>query len=303
VGCTYKRTLWKNNQLHWEPRCEDDNTYSPKQCKGSIFDGTCFCVNTEGQRIFGREWYGKAANQTCACSRKVYELREQGNIATIHCTPDGNYEPLQCDMDSGLCYCVETETGETNGAVVPENQWKTLPCYNRTFWGDDGHYLRQCESSWAAWMKIRLEAKLHGLQEIYAGDISICDYDGSFAAKQSKNNRDNCVYKNDEQIADYFELQGVMQNMKCQCARDTVLSIEEGRPFTLRCEKKSGNYNMTSPYRNDEFVSCVDSDGFLYGPKEVPISHECCLLDSCKSQTVLDECKLLNIPTCDSILT
>lgn len=63
--CKFKRNLALTGQLHWRPECDLDGTYAPKQCKGTSQDGTCFCVDPEGNRIFGREDWGKAANQTC----------------------------------------------------------------------------------------------------------------------------------------------------------------------------------------------------------------------------------------------
>ena len=112
----------------------------------------------------------------------MYQLREEkGLISTLHCTYDGNYEELQCDSDSGLCYCVNSTTGALTGAILPESLWKDLPCYNKTSMGDN--YYRQCDSYWAATERINREARLHGLavsnfQKYY------CDYDGSFSKYQ-----------------------------------------------------------------------------------------------------------------------
>jgi len=64
-ACDYKRTLGLSNQLHWTPNCELDGTYSAKQCKGSVHDGVCFCADDNGERIFGREFWINAENQTC----------------------------------------------------------------------------------------------------------------------------------------------------------------------------------------------------------------------------------------------
>lgn len=78
------------------------------------------------------------------------ELRKMENlITTLHCSGDGNFEPLQCDTDSGLCYCVDPKSGRLNGAVVPAHEWKGLPCYSvnlTSSWDDKSQYLRRCES-------------------------------------------------------------------------------------------------------------------------------------------------------------
>lgn len=79
------------------------------------------------------------------------------------------------------------------GEVLPEHEWKNLPCYNSTAtnYDDDGRYLRRCESEWAAAKKIEIEAKLHGLTFDSPSGILVCDYDGSFGQKYTDviNNR------------------------------------------------------------------------------------------------------------------
>jgi len=64
--CMYKKSLFRLGLFHWDPQCNPDGSYAPKQCKGEYgVDGICFCVDTEGRRIFGREWRALAENQTC----------------------------------------------------------------------------------------------------------------------------------------------------------------------------------------------------------------------------------------------
>lgn len=77
--CVYRKSLYRQKFRdnddegddddvrwhHWDPVCEADGSFAPKQCKGSHFSGECFCVQRDGQRIFGREWRNQAENQTC----------------------------------------------------------------------------------------------------------------------------------------------------------------------------------------------------------------------------------------------
>lgn len=109
-------------------------------------------------------------------------MRCKGHIAAIHCSQDGNFEPLQCDLESGLCYCVEPETGKLTGAVLPEHKWKDLPCYSLNVTGGDptGTYLRVCESEMVAGLQISKEAKLHGIKDVLSVADLNCDYDGAF---------------------------------------------------------------------------------------------------------------------------
>ena len=62
-----------------------------------------------------------------ACSRKVQELKKAGRMdVTLHCMANGNYEPLQCDLD--VCFCVNSTTAQPYGATVARDMWKGLSC-------------------------------------------------------------------------------------------------------------------------------------------------------------------------------
>lgn len=63
-----------------------------------------------------------------ACSRQRANLETQGILSSIHCSPNGNFEPLQCN--SGVCWCADSQTGRVvNGTrAVPDHMWKHLSC-------------------------------------------------------------------------------------------------------------------------------------------------------------------------------
>ena len=65
--------------------------------------------------------------RSAACSRKVHQLKAAGRSdVTLHCLPNGNYDPLQCDQE--VCFCVNSTTAEPYGATVSRDMWKGLPC-------------------------------------------------------------------------------------------------------------------------------------------------------------------------------
>ncbi|CAL8109521.1 unnamed protein product [Orchesella dallaii] len=272
--CMFRKSLFRLELTHWDPDCEADGSFAPKQCKGTHYDGECFCVNRAGTRIFGREWRIQAENQTCACSRKVSELRARSLIATLHCAPDGNYEPLQCDTDSGICYCVDPDTGKMDGSSVPQYQWKNLPCFsvNLTNWEEDGKYLRKCESAFAGGRELQIFGKEHGTS-VEMREFK-CDYDGSYAPVQIASTNTQCVFKNGTRIKDYFKPND--KAMTCNCARDSEEYYPfHKRPLSLPCQMRTGNYDIA--YDFGSHASCMDSDGFLYGDM-VPSTYFCCLL-------------------------
>lgn len=126
--CTHTHHLTNNQLIQWLPKCDVNGNYEAKQCKGDRASGRCFCVNNNGDRIFGWDWWRNSENMTCACSRKRNDLESQGLITTLHCDQNGNFEELQCD--NGICWCAEPETGkiELDTIAVPESMWTMLPC-------------------------------------------------------------------------------------------------------------------------------------------------------------------------------
>jgi hypothetical protein len=131
---------------------------------------------------------------TCACSRQRFKAEASGRLdVTLHCLPNGNFEPLQCDM--GICWCADEYDGHIlKGTVaVPESLWTYLPCCkrsllnerdkmtlfldNESFHGDQ--YLRKCES--AAFAQKIMQKKLINRGAINAVPNQIrCNYDGTY---------------------------------------------------------------------------------------------------------------------------
>ncbi|KAJ4439845.1 hypothetical protein ANN_07973 [Periplaneta americana] len=167
----------------WTPRCIGTD-YAPIQCKGDKPTGKCFCVDVNGKRIFGEALWSEASNMTCACSRRVEELRANGRLdVTLHCDTQGNFEELQCD--NGVCWCAEERTGVPKSRVLPEGMMKTLPCYNATLVGSK--YLRQCESQQVAQARVIREMAAHKANNPNF-PYTNCDLDGSYGAVQQDTN-------------------------------------------------------------------------------------------------------------------
>ena len=110
----------------------------------------CFCYSKTGTRIFGFDWKDKSDKMKCrtfrtimpinsvvirvfssaVCSRLVDDLKKNPDNMdmTYHCSPNGNFEPLQCNR--GLCYCANVYSGQPISYSVAEQWWTTLPCCN-----------------------------------------------------------------------------------------------------------------------------------------------------------------------------
>ena len=83
----------KCTKYDWEKRCTPNGRYQRSQSKSSRFtidDSRKFCVDPEGNRIFGDsppDSNGENSNIQCRCSRKVWELNKQdrSDDVMLHC--------------------------------------------------------------------------------------------------------------------------------------------------------------------------------------------------------------------------
>ncbi|KAJ2944259.1 hypothetical protein O0L34_g18242 [Tuta absoluta] len=239
--------------------CLSNGKYAPVQCKGDMFVGRCFCVDEDGNRIFGQMWRSEASQMTCACSRRRSELEKEGrNDVTLHCTTHGDYEVLQCD--DGLCWCAEPKTGQPTVIPLPEEDMKYLPCYSARVMG--AQYLRKCESVVHALSKIHKEQSEHGTHFL-GNPITFCDYDGSFGPYQIQNGIAYCTGRDAKILGSWQASSSELGSMNCNCARDsTIFFPERGMEVTAIC---TGNGNYRPNQNSGDVFYCVDRDGYQVG--------------------------------------
>lgn len=103
-----------------------------------VFICRCFCVNEEGERIFGEVLYehiNRELINACQCSRFHEKLKKldfgfKKATLTARCTDDGSFDPLQCFGD--ICYCVEPTFGYSVSGpynmTLLGNNFIGLPC-------------------------------------------------------------------------------------------------------------------------------------------------------------------------------
>ncbi|GFG37486.1 hypothetical protein Cfor_09549 [Coptotermes formosanus] len=249
-SCQYEAD--ENNHISWRPRCNGSD-YAPVQCKGDRPTGRCFCVDKKGNRIFGEQQWAMVENMTCACSRRVQELWDQGRKdVTLHCDEQGNYEELQCD--NGICWCAEEKTGTPFSRILPENMMTMLPCYENANIGSG--YLRKCESLLIAQKRIEILMAAHGsINPNFP--YTNCELDGSYGAVQMEGNQLFCAWKDKTRIETYAAELSAMPTMNCRCALDRKMY---GDKIQHHCQG-NGNY-MPQQYTNNGTKYCIDSDGF-----------------------------------------
>ncbi|EDS29715.1 conserved hypothetical protein [Culex quinquefasciatus] len=245
-------------EVSWTPTCDSSGRFQPVQCRGDLLHGRCFCYSSTGRRIFGSEWRGRATDMTCACSRLRSDLEASGRQdVTLHCSSNGNFEPLQCD--GGVCWCVEPKTGQPLPqvpAVLP-SMWTKLPCYNSTQHGD--RYLRQCESAATAQKLVQQKFTVHGHTEVALADV-VCDYDGSYGPYEVQEGIAYCTWRDGQRIAQFQMSTLKLKQMTCNCARDQKIFAGAGLELKLLCD---GNGNYAKLQDNNGELFCVDRDGFV----------------------------------------
>uniref|UniRef100_A0A182K001 Thyroglobulin type-1 domain-containing protein n=1 Tax=Anopheles christyi TaxID=43041 RepID=A0A182K001_9DIPT len=279
------------DSVKWVPQCDSRGRFAPKQCLGDDpINGRCFCYSAEGKRIFGWSWRNQAQSMTCACSRRRAELEAEGRIdVTLHCTPNGNYEELQCDQ--GVCWCADTKTGwqDAGTRAVPQELWNSLPCYNETLHGVQ--YLRRCESVAFSQILQRKQFIIRGHTDVTFTD-TLCEYDGGYGRYMIEGQEAACTWHDGTKLNPYRTSLRTLSAMNCNCARDEKLFMLAGQKLALACEG-NGNY-VPLQSRNGELF-CVDPNGYVVA-ENVPdqtnsfILHCYCIIIT----------SAVDPPTCDS---
>ncbi|XP_032520796.2 thyroglobulin-like [Danaus plexippus] len=236
--------------------CLENGQYAPVQCKGDTFTGRCFCSDEKGNRIFGQMWRSEAQDMKCACSRRRHEIENsEKRISTLHCSPSGDYERLQCD--NGICWCADPSTGQPTAPPLPQEDMKILPCHSAGLIGEN--YLRRCESIVNALAGIAKDQAEHGTNFL-GNPTTFCDYDGSYGPYQIQNGIAYCTGRDGKILGSWQVVSSSMAGMNCNCARDTMIYLpEKGMTVSEVC-LPNGNYRA---YQNAGDVPyCVDSDGY-----------------------------------------
>ncbi|KAG8230535.1 hypothetical protein J437_LFUL011537 [Ladona fulva] len=192
---------------------------------------------------------------TCACSKEVNSIIALGlrSDVSLHCSSNGNYETLQCD--DGLCWCADYKTGLPLYSIVPEKMMNLLPCYQDD---DSFQYLRECESAAVATGRIKDFLFKHGTK-FSNMDSDRCDFDGSYGKFQVVENQLRCTWKDRSYIQGYATQLSEINNVTCNCARDSIIFKLSGKIQRLECQ---GNGNYAKKQFSEGKAFCVDSDGY-----------------------------------------
>lgn len=119
----------KLGSLRPRPNCDGDGLYKPTVC---IPGQNCFCVNEDGERIFGDGIDSDRISfeMKCECARMADTARtvihKKFPIMTARCDSSGSYDELQCMKD--MCFCVEKHGALRSRLANITTELSQLPC-------------------------------------------------------------------------------------------------------------------------------------------------------------------------------
>ncbi|XP_063585643.1 uncharacterized protein LOC134763037 isoform X2 [Penaeus indicus] len=128
----------------YKPNCDEYGRYAGRQCSPG---STCYCVNTEGERLFGEAPVTEKDTIDCACASYWQDTESRGLNMGLRCLPNGNFDTLQCA--DKMCYCFDPQTGTISFGPFPDFMMEDLACYDEAIHGSI--YKRACELALDEW--------------------------------------------------------------------------------------------------------------------------------------------------------
>ncbi|KAJ9595074.1 hypothetical protein L9F63_013639, partial [Diploptera punctata] len=258
-----KQGTWGSTQMR--PLCTARGEYFPAHCIGSSI---CYCVNPEGERIFGEAAYtGPAMQQsmTCECSLanwKADQLAKEMGIQNIpiHCLEDGSYDLLQCIHN--MCRCLNSDTktpDEKAGVVLEMNLMEDNPqCFDAKI-HEANKYKRTCEEKLEEALDEIELLKEEGITPM-GTNLPNCQYDGRYDRVMINNTYKQCVDPDGNILEQYIltRTDTLSEQMDCNCARTRwLLQREKHTELPTCCE--NGNFRKMQCRRGKCY--CVDCNG------------------------------------------
>ncbi|XP_068893390.1 thyroglobulin-like [Tenebrio molitor] len=279
--CTRARAEYDNRKvdgtlgtMQVRPNCDDDGFYKPYKC---LPGQTCFCVDNEGERIFGEIPYTSIAELTmkCECSRKQKQA-EKFIGRTLHpneyfrCTENGDYDVIQCIDDK--CMCTDPLDGiptyPTTASINMEDiSNKTLDCFIEGV-HETGKFYYACAESYLEILDEDNKYKANGFDAVFGSKFPNCTIDGKYAPIQLNVEKEEvfCADPDGLQIEEYgMHLSENTGSMNCNCARSKRFLPKDSTEDLVCCP--NGNYRKYQCRRG--VCYCVDTDGYQNGNEEV----------------------------------
>lgn len=236
-----------------KPNCDEYGLYSAVQCTPG---STCYCVNLEGERLFGEGPFTQQEEMNCICSRYWEDTLDKGLDLGMRCLPNGNFDPLQC-IDQQYCFCYNDTTDDVTYGPVSIDMIKFMPCYNSEI--HSVSYTNPCHKAQEVW-----DSQGSGGDVIVAEEPRpVCSSDGYYDTVQYSGGMAYCADKYGNRIEDYELPIHEAQNMNCYCPRRRQMMEEIGYGASKPKCCSDGQYYPWQTRGPHSY--CVDENGNQYG--------------------------------------
>ncbi|XP_035700227.1 equistatin-like [Branchiostoma floridae] len=193
-------------------QCEADGSYSTVQCGGSR--RFCYCAHPETGVIF-TETRTRGQPRNCdnfhilrdatPCKKQMYAdnpaMLPGGFIK--ECEADGSFRKEQCDPD-GMCYCVNTETGELYGQTGMQGR---IDC-------DEYEAMVDAETGPVRATPCQKQKFSLNPTMLPGGFIKECEADGSFRKEQC--DPDRMCYCVNTETGELYQQTGMRGPLNCE---------------------------------------------------------------------------------------
>ncbi|CAH0551995.1 unnamed protein product [Brassicogethes aeneus] len=242
--------------LEVRPNCDGQGFYETYQC---IPGQACYCVNKNGERIFGLSEFTDIPllKLKCQCSRNYHEALEIFDKIAPHehfrCAANGNFDRLQCIGNKCLCVDIFDGTPDFDAEIRSVDEISKLDCFNKTI-HPNGFY-KECERRYLDALNQTLEYKKAGYSNILSVDFPKCDLDGTYASLQENKTHKTCVDIEGNILNSIEKIDPLSDKMNCKCARAASLARKSEVPKCL----ENGNYDPKQCRKG--YCRCVDENG------------------------------------------
>ncbi|XP_076068640.1 uncharacterized protein LOC143041002 [Oratosquilla oratoria] len=234
------------------PNCDGEGKYAGRQCTTG---GTCYCVDKDGNRIFGEALAVDADNMNCECSRYWNEIDEDQLSSGMRCLTNGNFDALQCI--NNVCFCFDSDSQTLTSGPIPMNILIYLDCYNKSI--HTSTYWQPCEKAYHKYMEAETQNFTTGARK------PRCTVDGFYHQVQYVDTHAFCADKNGKQIENFTAPIYQSDDMDCNCAHHRKL-LEDAKLSTKPHCCPNGNY---FPWQTRGLLGyCVDNNGNQNGQAE-----------------------------------
>lgn len=237
------------------PICDDLGDYAPRQCSAA---STCYCVDKEGNKIFGEGALTHRNEMNCLCSVYWHDSVILGREAGFKCLANGNFDELQC-IDYQYCFCFDPIKEDVTEGPWGFNMMSMLSCYKEEIHGVN--YTQPCAEALADF-----ENSLDGDDDlIIIGNSAIpkCNPDGYYSAVQYEGTRAYCSDRVGNKIENFEASLDQAFGMQCACARRRYLMEEGGLGSSKPKCYQNGDFCRVQ--KRGLLAYCVDGDGNQVG--------------------------------------